>query len=473
MISFGEPQELTRRAADLATLVEIGELLGSADELDEILKIILVAVTAGQGLRFNRAFLLLVDERGEKLNGALAVGPDGPDDAARIWKELDSRRLTLREMLSALHTGEAHTGERLRELVAGWQISLEEKDHPLVRALTLAAARTIARSDPPAASSQALADLLGVTTLAVAPLTTRSGPVGVLVADNGITGRPIEPADLDSLRLFAGFAASAIEKARLYARLREEKEALETVHRELRRNQQMIINLQRLSDLGEMSARVAHEIRNPLVAIGGFGRRALSLTAHDDPRRGHLEVIAREVTRLETILSEVLDFVRPFKLNPVPTDLNCLIRETLEMIAPERESQGVEIVTDLDASLPSVRVDAGLMKIALVNLLRNALQALQRLRDTAGDDPGRVVVRSRRGDGVAQITIEDNGCGVPEEAADQIFEPFFTTKASGSGLGLPIVVQVLREHGGRVRHEAPPQRGAAFHLDLPLVRGAA
>lgn len=470
MIDLGTLEELPRRAADLARLVEIGEALNSSVELDEILNMILIGVTAGQGLRFNRAFLLLIDEESRTLRGKLAIGPENAEEASRVWQDLEDRRLTLKEMMLTYRSEVPGAGRRVTQILEALKVPLEEGGHVLVRALRPeTGAGVVRRSECDDGTCSKVAETLGVDEFALVPILSRGGSIGVLVADNAITHRPIDAIDLDILRLFTGHAGTAIEKARLYSRLVEEKNELETMHLELRRNQQTIIELQRLSDLGEMTARMAHELRNPLVSIGGFARRLLAEAGLEDPRRRHLQIIVDEVVRLETILTEVLDYARPLRPKAVRTDLNQLVRETLELVAPEREGLGVDLALDLDDSLGHVPLDAGLFRIALVNLIRNGLQAIPR----KGGRSGRITVRTKKNGALAEVSVMDNGTGIPSDAVERIFEPFFTTKVSGSGLGLPIVSQILREHGGRVRVESHPGEGAAFHLDLPIEKGSA
>lgn len=469
MIEAGAIEELPRRAADLAILCEIGEVLNSSVELDEVLNMILIGVTAGQALRFNRAFLLLVDERDRLLKGSHAIGPDDAEEAARVWRELEHRRLGLREMLLTYRGDAPGVGRRVRSIVASLRVPLDDASHPFVRALDGGRARIVSHDGDGDPSSEQVARALGVDRYALVPISSRGGPVGVLLADNAITGRAIEPIDLHILRLFANHAGTAIEKARLYAKIREENKALEQAHRDLRRNQQTIIGLQRLSDLGEMAARIAHEIRNPLVTIGGFARRMLATTEPDDPRRRQLSIIASEVTRLEGILLEVLEYARPLQLNAVTVSLNELVRQMVETLAPEFEATGVELVAELDGACGPITADADLLRMALDNLLRNALQAIPK----ESGRHGKVVARTRSAGSVAEISVEDNGTGVPPEVADRVFQPFFTTKPSGSGLGLAIVSHIAREHGGRVRFENHPGKGAAFFLDVPWERGVA
>ena len=463
--------QLPRRVADLAILCELGEMLNSSVKLDEILNMVLIGVTCSQGLRFNRGFLLLVDEGRRCVRGSHAIGPDDPGQAERVWKELESERLGLTEMLITYRGSAPGVGRRVMEIVSALTVSMENRGHILVRCLEQGGARIASRDDQDDPSIAEVARTLGVDRFALVPVRSRSGPMGVLLADNAITGRAIEPPDLEMLQLFANHAGTAIEKARLYERILEEKHELEIVHTELRRNQQVIIDLQRLSDLGEMAARVAHEIRNPLVTIGGFARRMLERTGGADANHRPLQIIVSEVMRLERILIEVLDYARPLRLNPAEMKLNDLLRQTVEAMTPEAEGAGVDLQLALDESIQEIRADASLVRIALVNLVRNAIQASSKESDT----PGRIVLGTKRSGGVAVISVRDNGPGVLPDLGDRIFEPFFTTKPSGSGLGLAITSQILREHGGRVRCESDAE-GACFYLDLPIensVRGNA
>ena len=456
-------------AADLARLVEIGEVLNSSVELDEILDMILIGVTAGQGLAFNRAFLLLIDEHESILHCSHAIGPENPEEAQHDWTELENKRLTLREMMMNSRDAQRGVGRRGAKILDLLRVPLSDTNHVLVRALQPdGGSSVVRRAECDSASCEMISASLGVDQFALVPIHSRGGAVGVLVADNAITKRPIDDGDLELLRLFAGHAGTAIEKARLYMKIVEEKNELEKVHKELRDNQQTIITLQRLSDLGEMTARMAHEIRNPLVSIGGFSRRLLSETAVGDPRRRQLQIIVNEVVRLETILAEILDFARPLTPRLERTDLNDLIRETLESLSPEREGLGIELALELDSTIHEVPIDSSLFRIALINVIRNALQAIPRRVSRVG----RITVRTQLKGAVVEVAVIDNGTGIAREAAERLFDPFFTTKPSGSGLGLAIVSQILKEHGGQVRFESRAGEGAAFFMDLPLEKGS-
>src|SRR5262245_29911679 len=196
MMDPGTLAQSPRRAADLARLVEIGEALNSSVALDEILNMILIGVTAGQGLRFNRAFLLLIDEHDWTLYCSHAIGPDNAAEAERVWRELENKQLTLKEIMLASRHEAPGVGWRGSRIPESMRVPLTDTSHVLVRALQPeGGARIVYSAECDSLSCEVVAESLGVDQFALVPILSRNGPVGVLVADNSITGRPIDSAD--------------------------------------------------------------------------------------------------------------------------------------------------------------------------------------------------------------------------------------------------------------------------------------
>jgi PAS domain S-box-containing protein len=309
-----EVRERTARLAKLSQLNLLGEALSSARlTLNQILAAVLICVTAGQGLRFNRAFLLLIEEDTGMLQGEIAIGPSSHEEADRIWSDLAEQPADLYEMIASYDSSVKRTDVAVNEIVKTIRVPLEEDDHVLVRSMQERRAfRVAADLDLPGAESMRL--WFGHTTLAVAPLSTRRGPLGVLVADNAISGTEITDLDLDFLQLFANEAANAIENSRLYHELERRLVELRKVSAKQKRDQETLLLMERLSVMGETSAIVAHELRNPLVAIGGFARTLHRSLDEDDPNKRFAAIITEEVGRLERIIHDLLDFIRPQKL---------------------------------------------------------------------------------------------------------------------------------------------------------------
>lgn len=451
------------RLAKLPLLNQVSEALyGAHLTLDQLLQAILICVTAGQGLRFNRAFLLLVDDAGLTLRGELAIGPSNPEEAARIWHDLADRPADLFEMMTSYDQSIKNTNAAVNEIVRRMLVPLERHDHLLVRAMQ---ERRVARvtTDMNLPGADELRGWLGGGQFAIAPLTIRSGPVGIIVADNAISGQEIGDLDLEFLQMFANQSAAAIENSRLYRELEKRLVDLRRAHHQQKEDQQTLLRMERLSVMGETSAIVAHELRNPLVAIGGFARSLTRNLDEKDPNHRFATIISQEVARMEEIIHDLLDFIRPRKLLRQETKIDALVIETAERFRAELAGVGVELVLETDCGELTVECHPGEVKQVLQNYLMNAMQA-----QAFG---GRVVVRTSALDGGLKVEVLDSGPGFAEDEGKRLFSPFFSTKPTGSGLGLTICAQIIKAHGGVTGAANRTEGGAAFWFILPLPHG--
>ncbi|MBM4130706.1 hypothetical protein FJ250_06715 [bacterium] len=458
-----EDQLRAARLAKLPLLNQVSEALyGVHLTLDQILQAILICVTAGQGLRFNRAFLLLVDEAGANLRGELAIGPSSAEEAARIWHDLADRPGDLFEMMTSYDQSIKNTNAAVNAIVRRMTVPLVPGEHLLVRAML---ERRVERVTPdrnlPGADE--LRGWLGGGPFAVAPLTIRSGPVGVIVADNAISGQEIGDLDLEFLQMFANQSASAIENSRLYRELERRLIDLRRAHHQQKEDQQTLLRMERLSVMGETSAIVAHELRNPLVAIGGFARTLTRNLDETDPNHRFATIIADEVARMEEIIHDLLDFIRPRKLLRQETVLDALVTETAERFRAELEGAGIGLVVENGCAQAVRKCHPGEIQQVLQNYLLNALQA-----QAFG---GTVTVRTSQVDGGLKVEVLDSGPGFADSDGKRLFSPFFSTKPTGSGLGLTICAQIIKAHGGVTGAANRPEGGAAFWFILPLPRG--
>ena len=217
-----------------------------------------------------------------------------------------------------------------------------------------------------------------------------------------------------------------------------------------------------LAVIGKAVSGVAHDMKTPLVAITGFARQILKKMEEDDPQRGKLDIIHREAQRLESMVKDMLDYARPLDLRLEPTDVNQLIRESIEVAQDLAQKQGVTLETRLGADIPLIPLDAGRMKQVLLNLVTNAIQA-----SPAGET---VLVRSALGERHITIEVADRGGGIPPEQRENIFVPFFTTKKEGVGLGLSMVKNIVSAHRGAVEffdNRNHPSQGVTFRITVP------
>jgi signal transduction histidine kinase len=241
-------------------------------------------------------------------------------------------------------------------------------------------------------------------------------------------------------------------------------------------NAQLVV-AERLAAVGKMAAHVTHEIRNPLSSIAlnlelleeqiGFLRapRAGAATQRgeaDAEAHTLLRAIGREVERLSGLSQQYLTFARQRPLDLEPEDVGAIAREGVDFVRRELEQHGIELELDIAAELPTVLADEGQLRQALLNLVRNAREAMPK--------GGRIAVRVREAEeGGVLLIVEDEGPGIDVALRQHLFEPFFTTKSHGTGLGLAITQQIARAHGGSIDCEARRERGTRFTLRLPVA----
>jgi PAS domain S-box-containing protein len=233
----------------------------------------------------------------------------------------------------------------------------------------------------------------------------------------------------------------------------------------------------RLAALGTMAAGLAHEIKNPLTSVRTFSR--LVPRKFDDARfrETFQKVVPRELERINRIVEQLLQLARPARLQFEPVRIPVLLERVLELYTNQIETGEITIVREYARDLPAIQADAEHLYQALVNLVGNALEAMDapgRLTLRAGwnDDsdefPSAVPQRSRRS---IRLEVEDTGIGIPASDANKIFNPFFTTKGQGTGLGLAVAHKIVEDHGGSISFRGAPGRGTTFRITLPLLFG--
>jgi signal transduction histidine kinase len=217
----------------------------------------------------------------------------------------------------------------------------------------------------------------------------------------------------------------------------------------------------RLSALGEFSAGIAHEIRNPLTSIKTFTQ--LLQTEYEDPnfRKEFVDSVTREVNRINRIVNDLLDYSRPRADNRQATDIAKLVDETLASVIPAYNEHHITIKKNYNQT-PPVVIDPEQVRQVLVNLVINAVEAMP--------SGGSITCTIRENKGEAEIEIADTGKGIPEDTVKQIFTPFFTTKVGGTGLGLSIVQRIVNEQGGRIEVASSRDQGTQFKLFLPMEK---
>lgn len=551
-------KELIRRNQEMSRLFFIISAMRSTLDLDRLLRMILSAVTMGDGLGFNRAVLFLVDEDKRVLKGAMGIGPSSQEEAWKIWQRLSLEKRTLDDVMAEIEKEPSIKDSFLDRLSRGIEVPLHI-DSILTLAVKEKRPFNVSNVKGEPLSDPVLIQQLGTEAYAVVPLISRDRVIGVLWVDNLFNKRPITDEDMGFLTAFSNQVAAAIESAKLFEQVSFAEAELENIFRsitdmvyftdvdytiksvnkavaerfglpeegiigrkcyevfhgmdepwkkcphhktvetkkayveeledphlggtfltstspifdmsgnflgtvhivrditEIRLIRERLASAERMAALGEVAAKVAHEIRNPLVSIGGFAQRLEKKL--DGNLKEYAGIISNEVKRLEEILRDILGFVREVRLTTMPVNLNDLLLNIFSLVESEIVEREIILETSL-GDLPVVRIDPERIKEALLNIVNNAIQAIV--------THGKITVKTYVWDAYVVAEISDTGAGIAEKDLPFIFDPFYTTKATGTGLGLAITRRIIEEHGGMIKVESRFGEGTTMKVFLPV-----
>lgn len=443
-----------RQLYERTILQQVMRAMLEARDLPRLLYAILTGMTAGgsAGLGFNRAFLLLVDEESGLLKGQMAVGPESREEAYKIWSEVAGEYHSIEDFMRDYDRLPPPERRPLGRVVEKMVFPLTDTEHLPVLALARGTAIHVTKASQDTRVDPALREALQVEEFVVAPMLVQDRPIGVAIADNFVTNQPIRDDHVALLTALANHAALAIDRAQAHERERQRAE-------ELARTQQELVRSNQLAAIGQMSAIVAHEIRNPLATIGGFA--SILQRSADDPERvkRNARIIREEVERLERILEELLEFSRPRQLVLEPVAPGELLQTLADHFKNDPQAARVDVRVETQENLPEIMIDRSLITQALTNLMRNAVEAMP--------TGGRLTLRARVcNDGVA-IDVEDTGMGIPPDKIDTIFDPFVTTKPTGTGLGLALSQAIVQQHGARLSVRSKVGQGSTFTIEFP------
>ena len=271
------------------------------------------------------------------------------------------------------------------------------------------------------------------------------------------------------LFLFIGGVTGVLSQMERNQRLRYEEALvrLDESHRKLKEQTEVLFETEeqlrradRLSALGELSAGMAHEIRNPLGSIKGAVEIIKDDYTPEEAKYEFIQILLKETDRLNHIVQEFLGFARPKNPEFQFVDLNEALQSVLTLVGQEARKAGVVIEKKLDASIGKRSLDAGLLKQAFLNLVLNGIQAMP--------GGGVLTIESSLGSDSIDVKIADTGTGISEENRKKLFSPFFTTKKSGTGLGLAITYRIIENHRGKIDVASRPGAGTTFTVKLPV-----
>ncbi|MBF8275504.1 MAG: hypothetical protein HW390_577 [Candidatus Brocadiaceae bacterium] len=444
--------EKEEKISQLSLLRKFADMMQGTLHIDRLLHLILTCVTAGTALGFNRARLFLVDKKRNVVYGKMAVGPSSYEEAVKVWSEIISKYESLEDLISA-SKDKYQEDTPLHATTRLMVYSLADESEPIVSCVKH---KNIiwgknAFHDP--TMSRNFVSMIGADEFVCVPLIAREEAIGVICVDNHYSKKPVTEDQVQMLVTVASRAALAIENAEAYKSLEEKIKQLEDA-------QERLIRSERLAVIGNMAAYIAHEIRNPLVTIGGFARSISRISNQDPHAKQSAEIIVEEVNRLEKILANITDFGKPLKPVKGVFQVNDLLENTCSLMGPYFKSSNIQLIQKFNESAPPVTMDSTQMKQVFVNLMKNAVESML--------DGGTLILETTSDDKYVKINVTDTGKGIPAETIQRVFEPFFTTKVDGTGIGLAVSKKIVDEHGGTILVKSSGYSGTTFSVYLPI-----
>jgi hypothetical protein len=403
--------------------------------LEDNLLVILTALTSGSGVGFNRAMLFL--KQGDRLKGEMWLGPRSAEEAGFIWEVLSTPGIGYVEIIEHNRALVSKNEDTLSGRLKGLVYTVDE-DTSLIPAYAACRKEILlvreATSEP--LVDKRFLDVIQVDEFLCIPLLARDEVLGEIVLDNAITRTPITSSDIKLAGLCGLIAGNYIYST--------------TLHRKL-------LDMEKMAAMGEMAMFVTHQLRNPIVAIGGFTDQLLKPDVPEEKKLRNLTIIRDEVRRLEDIIFQMGHFLKVSLKEPVYFDPGPVLAGVFDSPEVQTKSQGYVLNVKLEPCLPQILCDPTSFGEVVRNLLDNAFEAML--------PGGMVTVRGyRKNSGWFVLSIRDTGKGISNPDKDQLFRPFFSTKEKGMGLGLPFTKRVMDTCDGKIEVQSRVGKGALFKL---------
>lgn len=450
---------LDTKTLEVRFLHELGSVLQSSLDLDEVLSVALTAITAGKGFGMNRAFLLLADKDRHTLRGHLAIGPRSAEEAGRTWQEVESGDLDLQTLAQTFRKdklwAERH---KFQDILDRLVVHLDDVQHLVVRVLEERRPMLVSDAFRRADVDADFVNALGVDTFLVLPLITRNRRVGVIIADNFITHRTISEQDMQSIETFTFPVAFAIERASLYEQLHEEFEKLKQANLRLQEQQEQLVRMGKMALVGRITSSIAHSIRNPLMVIGGFARSIFKNTPENDPKRIFIQSILNEAHQLEEVLGEILTYSDSLFPTCDFWDPNQLVEAALRDVQERVIAQDYTCRFYAAEQLPAVYLDFKQTSFCIRTILLNTIDGLQ---------GGSIDISTRNEGTQVAVQIIDRTRILSEEELEALLTPFTETREMGSGLSMALSRSMLDKQQIPLLVVAPPEGGVTYRIILP------
>jgi signal transduction histidine kinase len=450
--------EVIRRSKLMNLLGEVSKIIARLDKEEDIILAILTIITARQGLGFNRAFVFLRGPEFNLIRGKYALGPSSPDEANNIWRILEKDdTASLEKLVSKGQKLHYLRNSPLTMITKGLTLPTTDSESFIVKSMH--EVRFLKAQELVSETDREVANALGLEDFCLCPIATVEDNLGFLIVDNIFTGKEISAEDAHLLEMVVSHATTSLRAAQLKESLKKNVDSLKATYRKLRANEERMMKAERLAISGELTSSVLHEIKNPLVAIGGFARKLIGSAHIMGSDREKIEIIMNEALRLERYLDTLQSEVG--RLSIENSDINQVLENNCNLLQGDLQERNITIQKSLAPDIPNCAIDIVKIHEVFLNIIQNSIEAIGR--------DGLIRIETIQDIDKVKITIYDNGVGISSDDIGRIFTPFFTTKEQGSGLGLAFAHRIIKDHGGNISVKSSEGEGTAFLITLPVA----
>mgnify|MGYP000653099045 CR=1 FL=1 len=422
----------------------IAKELQSSLDIDKILHITLTGITAGYFLGFSRAFIMFYDKNENILYGKKGIGPFDEEEAGNIWSKLEKEDIPLEKFFENGKREEIKNS-RFNIAVENLRINVDELSEENYFKKVLKEKRLFVIND--ALNDENIPSnikhLLHPCDAIVAPLFTEKRVLGVIFADNSFHRKEITEEIITFFSLISIHAALSLENAFKY--------------NELQDMQVKLIEKEKFATMGKIASYITHEVKNPIVTIGGFSKQILEIDDMSKIKRD-AEIIYKEILHLEKIIDNIINFSNISQITFEEVDIYKIIEKILKLFDEEINKKGIKVYNYLSPC--KIKCDSIQIEEVFFNIIQNAIEN--------NFEYGRIDISSEVVENFLKIKIKDTGPGIEEKILEKIMDPFFTTKKKGLGLGLTISKEIIERHNGKIEVESKINEGTVVSIYLPM-----
>ena len=452
-----------KQSEEMRILTEVAAALSSSAELKQILKVILTGATASQGLGFNRAFLFLFNENTNQLEGHLAKGPSSPEEAGYIWGSLDTDRVSLSQLLDDEAESASINSDQIADRISGMTFDLQQDS--LISQICNDGNWVNLENDKKFLldeNTEGFLKSLGTDDVALVPLVSKGNLQGLLVADNNITKEKISDDSVGLLQVLANQAALAIQRSKLLERERRRIKELKNINEKLEKSQDQIVKYEKMSVMGEMTAAIANQLRNPLDIIDGFVKIMLQLQVGNE-HNDYLNIISQEVNRTERVLHQVLEFSHASQSDSESINFSSLIARFQEKHDNSVNMSKVDLQLSLAQEEIIVKVNREQVYLALEQLLGLIINDIL--------PSGSMSLRTEQDQSNARLLILMHCQPEHRDRLNRSLKQIFSEKTTSQYLSLLVARETIKFHGGRLGTVTGIDNTPCLYVELPRASG--